>query len=113
MTWSITDQVRRRGRPREPRPDLAPARVSNATAPKPADGNLDALTHAARDTAPACAADTRYTADRHQLTPEDLVDMRGTCNRCPLRELCHAYANTARPAAGFWAGTHYEKRTSR
>lgn len=113
MNWTITDQVRRRGRPRGSQPDPTPVRISNATAPKPADGNLDALTHAARDTAPACAGDARFTADRHQLAPDNLVTMRGICHPCPLRDLCHAYATTAHPAAGFWAGAHYEKRTSR
>jgi hypothetical protein len=112
VSWSITDQVRRRGRPRGPRPDLAPARVANATAPKPADDGLDALTHAARDTTPACDDDPRFTAERHELPAPALIAMRGICRNCPLYDLCNTYATTARPAAGFWAGAHYGKGIS-
>ncbi len=109
--WSITDQVRRRGRPRGPRPEVAPIRVSNATPTKPADDGLDALTHAARDITPACNGDASFTAERQDLSPSDLVTMRGICRSCPLYDLCHAYATTARPPAGFWAGAHYGKKT--
>lgn len=111
MTWSITDQVRHRGRPRGPRPEPAPARVSNATSPKRADDALDALTHAARDTTPACDGDARFTAERHETPPADLVAMRGICRTCPLYDPCNIYATSARPAAGFWAGAHYGKGT--
>lgn len=112
MSWSISEQVRQRGRPRGPRPDVARGRVSNATAPKHADDTLDALTYAARDTTPACTGDARFTAERHETPPSDLVTMRGICRTCPLYDLCNTYATTARPAAGFWAGAFYGKGTT-
>ncbi|MEZ3155814.1 hypothetical protein AB1K56_02710 [Microbacterium sp. BWR-S6Y] len=112
MTWSITDQVRRRGRPRGPGPELTPPRISNARSPNRADEALDALTHAARDTTPACTGDARFTAERHETPPTDLIAMRGICRTCPLHDLCNTYATTARPAAGFWAGAHYGKEGS-
>lgn len=112
MSWSISDQVRRRGRPREPRPEPAQDRVPIVISARRADDGLDALTYAARDTTPACIGDARFTAERHETPPSDLVTMRGICRTCPLYDLCNTYATTARPAASFWAGAFYGKGTS-
>lgn len=51
---------------------------------------------------PACAEDPRFTDD---APPASLARV---CHRCPLIALCDAYARTARPPAGFWAGRTWE-----
>jgi len=66
---------------------------------------VDELQH----TVPPCHDDWRYLTDRHELDDGDVIRMRSTCRRCPLSSLCAAYAETARPIAGMWAGKYYGK----
>lgn len=61
-----------------------------------------ALQEAMQETRPLCLNDPRYIADDN--TPGDLIEMRETCDLCPLRAACELYAREGRPAAGFWAG---------
>lgn len=49
---------------------------------------------------PACNGDDRYIAD--ELSPADKRALADTCNKCPLLEACAAYANKAKPRAGYW-----------
>lgn len=49
---------------------------------------------------PRCAGDTRFIAD--DLTDTEEAYMAGICDRCPISDLCDAYA--AHVKAGFWAG---------
>ncbi|MEV7768312.1 WhiB family transcriptional regulator [Microbacterium sp. NPDC086615] len=78
-----------------------------------AAAKLEALTLAGVDTPPACEGDEMFIADRVQLIPTDMQRMRMVCNRCPLFDMCGDYARTAKPHAGFWAGTLRERHTGR
>lgn len=74
---------------------------------------LEALTLAGVDTPPACEGDEMFIADRLHIIPTDVQRMRMVCSRCPLFELCGDYARTAKPDAGFWAGSLRERRPGR
>lgn len=54
---------------------------------------------------PPCHGDDRYTADQHD--DATLAELSAGCDLCSIRPLCRAYANTARPKGGFWAGKRY------
>ena len=56
-----------------------------------------------------CRSDNRYVAEPKDLTADDYDDMETRCASCNVRDLCHAYALTAKPEAGFWAGNAYPK----
>lgn len=62
------------------------------------------LHYALENTAPDCDGDDRYTTEHQHLTTLDRADMRAICHACPLHDLCRAYAEANRPAAGTWAG---------
>lgn len=49
---------------------------------------------------PRCAGDDRFIAD--DLPDREETYMRRICDRCPITDLCDAYA--AHVKAGFWAG---------
>jgi len=59
---------------------------------------------------PACLNDPRYIAEPDELDDSALADMRRLCRSCPLAEYCIAYAQTAKPRAGMWAGNYYPAR---
>ncbi|TXK06470.1 hypothetical protein FVP60_05830 [Microbacterium mitrae] len=52
----------------------------------------------------ACANDLRFTAE-DPPNSHNANQMRLTCNTCPIRDPCEAFAVAAQPTAGFWAGT--------
>ena len=71
-----------------------------------------ALARAMNDTTPPCTGDDRFILEPHELAPDEINHLGLTiCRTCPLRPLCRAYADTARPPAGVWAGRTYPKRT--
>ncbi|MGF6822415.1 hypothetical protein M2317_001319 [Microbacterium sp. ZKA21] len=45
--------------------------------------------------------------DAAALNRTDAAEMRARCYECGIRDLCAAYADAARPTAGFWAGKDY------
>ena len=67
---------------------------------------LAALHEAIADDPPPCRGDDRYIDDNPALPELQLV-----CSTCFAFPECRAYALTARPAAGIWAGERWtEKR---
>ena len=72
------------------------------------------LTDGLEQTAPPCRGDWRYIQDRHELDDGDVRDMQTRCKTaCALRELCSAYAKTAKPSAGMWAGRYWARPKDR
>lgn len=69
------------------------------------DAAWDRLQAQLRLIVPKCDGDDRFVCD--DLTPNDLEDMRQLCDSCPLKALCHDYAEAVLPAGSFWAGKHY------
>ena len=59
-----------------------------------------------------CYDDWRFIAEPGDLTHADAVAAMNACDRCPVRDLCKAYARVARPEAGIWAGMRYSPRTA-
>ncbi len=57
---------------------------------------------------PPCHARDLFTADR--LSDEQMTECAAICQRCPVLELCDAYATAARPPSGFWAGRFYSPK---
>ncbi|MFJ2542743.1 WhiB family transcriptional regulator [Microbacterium sp. NPDC087589] len=76
-----------------------------------AEEAFTALSNALDIVAPGCRDDGRFTLDPHELQREELgfLSVR-VCWPCPVRDLCRAYAEAARPAAGVWAGRVYGPR---
>ena len=54
---------------------------------------------------PPCSDDARYITDN--VDDATLAELSAGCDLCDIRPLCRAYANTARPKGGFWAGKRY------
>lgn len=96
----MTDQ------PREDEPMFSPIDRTS-----PAEAAFAALARALDDEAPGCKGDARFTLDAHELTREQVnaLSVR-VCAPCPLRDLCDAYGQLARPKAGVWAGQVYGPR---
>ena len=69
-----------------------------------------ALTGALERVAPLCRDDWRFVHDANQIDDADRNRMRLICGGCPLKALCAAYADAARPPAGMWAGRYYSPR---
>ncbi len=68
-----------------------------------------ALMLATDDCTPSCTGDPRFILDGDQLAPQELAHLKHKiCHPCPLRALCEAYAEAARPPAGVWAGRTYK-----
>lgn len=64
--------------------------------------------------APPCTGDPRFILDPHEINETELNHLWATtCRDCPLRDLCRAYGDAARPPAGVWAGRTYLPRTRR
>lgn len=55
-------------------------------------------------TAPACAGDQRFTSDEARLDNTLTPELIEVCWSCPLLTACNDYAESVKPAAGFWAG---------
>lgn len=68
------------------------------------------LSAALRDSAPGCAGLDIFTAD--QLTGDQLDFCDGICTRCPVFDLCDAFALAARVQAGFWAGRLFSPKAT-
>lgn len=60
------------------------------------------LQAALTSTVPDCAGDDRYITDPADLPHEDRAVMAAICAACPLLTTCSEYANTEKPAAGWW-----------
>ncbi|MET3510818.1 WhiB family transcriptional regulator [Plantibacter flavus] len=63
-----------------------------------------ALQDAMTRTDPECRDDGRFILDDQ---PADTLAY--ICERCPLIDLCRAYAATERPSGGVWAGRRWAK----
>ncbi|WJL95879.1 WhiB family transcriptional regulator [Microbacterium sp. ET2] len=58
--------------------------------------------------APECSGDDRFILEHHELAADEVKHLRLTvCGPCPLRTLCRAYGDAARPQAGIWGGKVY------
>lgn len=77
----------------------------------PAAAEFQRLARALEYLDPACRDDARFIADAEDLSSDDTTAMAATCARCPLLELCEAYATRARPVGGYWAGHRYGRST--
>jgi hypothetical protein len=65
-----------------------------------------ALSEALVELAPRCRDDVRFTLDGLQHDEVAFLSMQ-VCWPCPVRTLCHEYAEAARPDAGVLAGRVY------
>ncbi len=75
------------------------------------DAEYEALSAALLRVTPPCTGDPRFVLEAHEIAPDELSHLRLTvCHPCPVRELCAAYAASARPSAGIWAGRTYKPR---
>lgn len=67
-----------------------------------------ALSRALDEHLPPCTGDPRFILEPQDVHPDELTHLAmHVCRRCPLRDLCRAYGDTARPPAGIWAGKTY------
>lgn len=69
------------------------------------DAAYTALTYALEGGEQLCLDDARFTQD----TTNDDAELAELCAVCPVQAACHAYALTARPDAGFWAGQRWRR----
>lgn len=69
------------------------------------------LVRAMEHTEPACADDTRFTLDAHQVHEQEATELRHICRGCPLRVECDEYGRAAKPPSGMWAGRFYPQRS--
>lgn len=72
------------------------------------DNAWDALNDALEHMAPACESRALFTADR--LTDDQRALCESICARCPLFDLCDAYAVTTKVESSFWAGYSYSPK---
>lgn len=73
-----------------------------------ADEAWDALNAAMEDDAPLCEGQALFTTDG--LNNEDRAVCASICVRCPVADLCNAYAMAAKMTSGFWAGRYYSPK---
>ena len=69
------------------------------------DDAWEALSASLQDFAPPCEGRALFTADR--LTDDERALCESICARCPVADLCDAYATAAKVDSGFWAGHSY------
>ena len=62
----------------------------------------DELNAALEDVTPGCSGLPLFVADSR--TDEQRAECEVICARCPVFDLCDAYATAAKADAGFWAG---------
>lgn len=75
------------------------------------DAEYQALSDALREVTPPCTDDPRFLLESHEIAPAELSHLAMTiCRSCPVRGLCAAYAASARPTAGVWAGRTFKPR---
>lgn len=75
------------------------------------DAEYQALADALREVTPPCTDDPRFLLEAHEIAPAELSHLAMTiCRSCPVRGLCAAYAASARPTAGVWAGRTFKPR---
>ncbi|WP_396654964.1 WhiB family transcriptional regulator [Microbacterium foliorum] len=67
-----------------------------------AEDAYDHLEAAIRDNTPPCSGLHLFTADSR--TDEQRAACSSICARCPITDLCGAYATAAKADFGFWAG---------
>ncbi len=78
-----------------------------------ADEAWDLLNAELKEVAPPCDGLEEFTAVN--LSDEERAWCASICARCPVIELCDAYASAAKVTFGFWAGhswTHHGKQPS-
>lgn len=78
-----------------------------------ADEAWELLNAELEEVAPPCDGLDEFTADRLSDDERELCEL--ICARCPLLDLCDAYASAAKVPSGFWAGyswTHNGKQPS-
>lgn len=61
------------------------------------------LQQAVLDDAPACDGDLRFTGEDRTL--RTALELEMICSTCQLAQTCADYAEAARVAGGFWAGS--------
>lgn len=69
------------------------------------DDAWDALSTALKAYTPRCSGLILFTADR--LSADERAMCASVCARCPVADLCGAYATADKVTAGFWAGHQY------
>ena len=75
------------------------------------DAEYQALADTLREMTPPCTDDPRFLLEAHEIAPAELSHLAMTiCRPCPVRDLCAAYAASARPTAGIWAGRTFKPR---
>ncbi|KAA9133711.1 WhiB family transcriptional regulator [Microbacterium caowuchunii] len=73
-----------------------------------ADAAFAALSFALQDIVPPCDGDPRFILEPREISRSELWHLSITkCRGCPVRKLCAAYGDAARPEAGIWAGKTY------
>lgn len=72
------------------------------------DDAWTALDSALRRYSPPCAGLDVFTADRR--TDDERALCASICMKCPIRDLCDAYATAARVEGGYWAGADRNPR---
>lgn len=59
--------------------------------------------------APECTDDWRFVMEHSEFGPDEILHLSTTyCRPCPIRDLCRAYGEAARPIAGIWGGKTYK-----
>jgi hypothetical protein len=76
-----------------------------------AEDAWDALNNALEDVTLGCTGHASFTADSR--TDEQRADCSAICARCPIADLCDAYATAAKADAGFWAGVERSPKRRR
>ncbi|MGW9629067.1 WhiB family transcriptional regulator [Agromyces sp. NPDC055520] len=69
------------------------------------------LNKALQDYTPPCSGLDLYTADSR--TDEQRAECSSICARCPIADLCGAYATATKVDSGFWAGTDRSPKRKR
>lgn len=76
-----------------------------------AETTWDALNRALQTYTPPCEGHAAFTADfRTELQG---VRCASVFARCPIADLCGAYARTAKVDSGYWAGVDHNPRRRR
>jgi len=70
-----------------------------------------ALTEALTEQDPACLGNEWFTFDPDDLDTDFRGELAKICDRCPLFDLCRAFAVAEHPAGGMWAGHYYTPKT--
>lgn len=76
-----------------------------------AESTWDDLNAALEHYTPGCTGHASFTADSR--ADEQQAECSRICARCPIADLCDAYATAAKADAGFWAGVERSPKRRR